>query len=68
LTQIVAGYGKQAQTWIATASPRHWLLIRRHLATGECAYHYCHILAGQPVSFTRLITAARPALTGRGEP
>jgi len=38
-----------------------------HLATGECAYHYCHIPAGQPVPFTRLITAAGPALTGRGE-
>jgi len=43
------------------------LLIRRHLATGECAYHYGHIAAGQPVSFARLITAAGPALTGRGE-
>jgi hypothetical protein len=68
LTQIVAGYGKQAQTWIATASPRHWLLIRRHLATGECPYRYGHIAAGQPVSFARLITAAGPVLTGRGEP
>ena len=37
-----------AWAWIATASPRHWLLIRRHLATGECAYHYCHVPAGQP--------------------
>ena len=32
-----------AWAWIATASARHWLLIRRHLATGECAYHYCHV-------------------------
>jgi SRSO17 transposase len=47
-----------AWAWIATASPRHWLLIRRHLATGECAYHYCHVPAGQPVSLHRLITAA----------
>jgi SRSO17 transposase len=47
-----------AWAWIATASPRHWLLIRRHLATGECAYHYCHVPPGQPVSLKRLITAA----------
>ncbi|HEY1915519.1 MAG TPA: hypothetical protein VGH27_08085, partial [Streptosporangiaceae bacterium] len=26
--------------------------------TGECAYHYCHVPAGQPVSMRRLITAA----------
>jgi SRSO17 transposase len=47
-----------AWAWIATASPRHWLLIRRHLATGECACHYCHVPAGQPVSLHRLITTA----------
>lgn len=47
-----------AWAWIALASPEHWLLIRRHLATGECAYHYCYIPAGQPVSLKRLITAA----------
>jgi len=47
-----------AWAWLATASPRHWLLIRRHLGTGECAYHYCHVPAGQPVSLHRLITAA----------
>ena len=27
--------------WIATVSPRHCLLIRRHLITGELAFHYC---------------------------
>src|SRR5258708_7122819 len=47
-----------AWAWIAPASPRHCLLIRRHLSPGECPSHYCHIPAGQPVSFTRLITAA----------
>ena len=31
---------------------------RRHLATGECAYHYCHVPACEPVSLKRLITAA----------
>ena len=28
---------------IATASPRHCLLIRRHLKTGELAFCYCHV-------------------------
>jgi SRSO17 transposase len=27
--------------WLATASPRHYLLVRRHLRTGELAFHYC---------------------------
>jgi hypothetical protein len=27
--------------WLATASPRHYLLVRRHLKTGELAFHYC---------------------------
>ena len=30
-----------AWAWIATASPRHHLLVRRHLKTGELAFHYC---------------------------
>jgi hypothetical protein len=47
-----------AWAWLATASPRHCLLIRRHLASGELAYHYCHIPGGQPVSKPRLIRAA----------
>lgn len=28
-----------AQAWIATASPQHHLLVRRHLKTGELAFH-----------------------------
>jgi len=47
-----------AWSWLATASPRHCLLIRRHLRTGELAYHYCHVPAGQPLTLTRLIRAA----------
>jgi hypothetical protein len=35
-------------SWLATASPRHHLLIRRHLRTGELAFHYCFVPAGQP--------------------
>jgi len=36
--------------WLGTASPRHYLLIRRHLSSGELAFHYCYVPAGQPVS------------------
>jgi hypothetical protein len=47
-----------AWSWIATASPRHSLLVRRHLQTGELAFHYCFVPAGQIVSKARLIRAA----------
>jgi SRSO17 transposase len=30
-----------AWAWLGTASPRHYLLIRRHGKTGEMAFHYC---------------------------
>jgi SRSO17 transposase len=58
-----AGKGSKGQrwyawAWIATASPRHCLLIRRHLATGELAFHYCHVPEGQLLTKTRLIRAA----------
>jgi DDE superfamily endonuclease len=43
-----AGTGSKGQrwyagAWLATASPRHHLLIRRHLSTGELAFHYCFV-------------------------
>ena len=47
-----------AWAWIATASPRHHLLVRRHLRSGELAFHYCYVPAGQLVTMTRLIRAA----------
>jgi SRSO17 transposase len=47
-----------AWAWLGTISSRHHLLIRRHLATGELAFHYCHVPGGQPLSLTRLIRAA----------
>jgi SRSO17 transposase len=47
-----------AWAWLATASPRHYLLVRRHLASGELAFHYCFVPEGQPVSKTLLIRAA----------
>src|SRR5487761_280161 len=47
-----------AWAWLATASPRHCLLIRRHLKTGELAFHYCYLPGGQLQSKARLIRAA----------
>jgi SRSO17 transposase len=47
-----------AWAWLATASPRHCLLIRRHLKTGELAFHYCFVPEGQMLTKPRLIRAA----------
>jgi SRSO17 transposase len=58
-----AGNGSKGQRWYAwawagTASPRHHLLIRRHLRTGELACHYCFVPRGRPVSLSLLIRVA----------
>jgi SRSO17 transposase len=58
-----AGSGSKGQrwyawAWLATASARHHLLIRRHLTIGELAFHYCYLPEGQPASPSRLIRAA----------
>jgi SRSO17 transposase len=58
-----AGTGSKGQrwyawAWLATASLRHHLLIRRHLQTGELAFHYCYLPEGQPASPSRPIRAA----------
>ena len=47
-----------AWAWLAASSPRHSLLVRRHLKTGELAFHYCFVPEGQPESKARLIRAA----------
>jgi hypothetical protein len=47
-----------AWAWIATASPRHHLLVRRHLRSGELAFHYCYVPEGQMLTKSRLIRAA----------
>ena len=47
-----------AWAWIATASPRHHLLIRRHLKTGKLAFCYCWVPDGQILTKARLIRAA----------
>jgi SRSO17 transposase len=58
-----AGTGSKGQRWyararLAAASPRRCLLIRRHLAPGELAFHYCHVPEGQVLTKARLIRAA----------
>jgi SRSO17 transposase len=58
-----AGAGSKGERWYAwalagTASSSHCLLIRRHLTTGELAFHYCFTPGGQPLARTRLIRAA----------
>jgi SRSO17 transposase len=47
-----------AWAWIATASPTHYLLVRKHRTTGELAFHYCFVPEDQPIALPRLITAA----------
>jgi len=47
-----------ARVWLATASRRHYLLIRRHLTTGELAFHHCFLPDGQPASPARPVRAA----------
>lgn len=47
-----------AWAWIATHSARHYLLIRKHLRTGELAFHYCYVPEGQLITKARLIRAA----------
>jgi SRSO17 transposase len=47
-----------AWAWIGTASPRHYLLVRRHLKTGDLAFCYCYVPEGQLLTKTRLIRAA----------
>jgi hypothetical protein len=47
-----------AWAWLATASPRHSLLVRGHLRTGEPAFHYCYVPEGRHASKALLIRAA----------
>jgi SRSO17 transposase len=47
-----------AWAWIGTASSRHSLLVRRHLKTGDLAFHHCYVPEGQLASKARLIRAA----------
>jgi SRSO17 transposase len=47
-----------AWAWIATDRPHHHLLVRRHLRSGEMAFHYCYVPDGQVLTMARLIRAA----------
>lgn len=47
-----------AWAWIGATSPRHHLLVRRQLRTGELAFHYCYVPPGRVCTKTRLIRAA----------
>jgi SRSO17 transposase len=58
-----AGKGSKGQrwyswAWLGTGSREHSLLVRRHLKTGELAFHYCYVPEGQPGGKARLIRAA----------
>jgi SRSO17 transposase len=53
------GHRDYAWAWAATASPRHWVLIRRSLTDpSDLAYFYCHAPEGRPVSLPVLIKVA----------
>ena len=52
-----------AWAWIATASPRHSLLVRRHLKTGELAFHYCFVPEGQQACGPRTVFLVPDSLT-----
>src|SRR6266567_4129112 len=58
-----AGKGSKGERWYAWAwigarSPGHSLLVRRHLRTGELAFHYCYVPEGQACAKARLVRAA----------
>jgi SRSO17 transposase len=52
------GERSYAWAWLATTRPQHFLLIRKHLVTGELAYHYCHVPSGRPVALMALVRVA----------
>lgn len=52
------GDRRYAWAWIATASPHHFLLLRKHLQTGEIAYHYCHVPPGRTAPLITLVRVA----------
>jgi SRSO17 transposase len=52
------GERRYGWAWVATSSPRHFLLIRKHLISGELAYHYCYVPPGRPVTLMVLVRVA----------
>lgn len=60
-TQAVAGSKGDriySWAWVGTASPTHSLLIRRHLRTGDLAYHYCYTPPDRPATLRTLVRVA----------
>lgn len=57
-----AGRGSKGERWYAWAwikvDERHCLLVRRHLNSGDLAFHYCYAPEGQRLAMPRLIRAA----------
>lgn len=57
-----AGRGAKGERWYAWAwiqvGDRHHLLVRRHLNSGDLAFHYCYVPEGQRVAMARLVRAA----------
>lgn len=57
-----AGRGSKGERWYAwawiQAGDRHCLLVRRHLNSGDLAFHYCYAPEGQRPPMARLIRAA----------
>jgi len=58
-----AGKGSKGDRWYAwawtgTASSGHSPLIRRHLKSGELAFHYCYVPGGRACPKARLVRAA----------
>jgi hypothetical protein len=52
------GTRRYAWAWLGTANENHHLLIRKHLVSGELAYHCCYVPPGRPAT---LMTLARVA-------
>lgn len=52
------GERRYGWAWIATTSPRHYLLVRRQLATGDLAFHYCYVPDDRPVTLMTLVRVA----------
>ena len=53
------GHRDYAWAWAATASPRHWVLIRRSMGDpADLAFYYCHAPAGRLAALPALIKVA----------
>jgi len=52
--------GERSYGWarVATDSAQHWLLVRKHLVSGEVAYHLCFVPSRESATLGRLVTAA----------